>query len=168
MARIEMRYEDFAPYFKYEDGKLIRMVSSKMSYAGTAVGSKNKKGYLVFGHMSRYWNVHRVIYLLHYGHCPEFVDHINGVVDDNRIENLREADISTNHYNCKKYVTNKSGTKGVYWHSSNKKWAVQISIAGTKKRLGFYDDLELAELVATEARNKFHGKFANHGLGVQA
>jgi hypothetical protein len=28
---------------------------------------------------------------------------------------------------------------------------------------GLYNDLELAELVATEARNKYHKEFANHG-----
>jgi hypothetical protein len=27
-----------------------------------------------------------------------------------------------------------------------------------------FDDLELAQLVAHEARDKFHGAFANHGV----
>jgi hypothetical protein len=30
--------------------------------------------------------------------------------------------------------------------------------------VGYFDNLELAELVATEARNKFHGKYANHQI----
>lgn len=165
-TRLEMRYEDFAPFFEYKDGQLIRKVSSKRSRAGDVVGHADKKGYLNVGHLRKYWKVHRIVYLLKHGHCPQFIDHINGIKDDNRIENLREADISTNHYNCKKYTNNKSGTKGVYWHSSNGLWAVKISVKTKAKHIGCFDDLELAELVAMEARDKFHGKYANFGLGV--
>ena len=32
------------------------------------------------------------------------------------------------------------------------------------KYIGVYEDLELAELVAMEARNKYHGQFANHKM----
>ena len=31
------------------------------------------------------------------------------------------------------------------------------------RSLGSFDDLELAQLVAVEARNKFHGEYVNHG-----
>ena len=31
------------------------------------------------------------------------------------------------------------------------------------KFFGLFKDLELASLVADEARNKYHGEFANHG-----
>ena len=30
-----------------------------------------------------------------------------------------------------------------------------------------FDDLELAQLVAHEARDKFHGAFANHGVNIK-
>lgn len=166
MARLEMKIEDFEPYFEYKDGQLVRKASSKRSKSGDVVGCHDKKGYLTVGHLGTYWKAHRIVYLLAHGHCPEFVDHINGIKDDNRIENLREADINTNHYNCKKYTTNKSGTKGVYWHSSNNLWAVKISVKTKTIHIGCFDDLELAELVATEARDKFHGEYANFGLGA--
>ena len=32
-----------------------------------------------------------------------------------------------------------------------------------KKYFGSFTDLELADLVAQEARSKYHGNFANHG-----
>ena len=34
-----------------------------------------------------------------------------------------------------------------------------LDINGKDKVFGFYDDVELAGLVAEEARSKFHGKF---------
>jgi hypothetical protein len=40
---------------------------------------------------------------------------------------------------------------------------VHIRINRKKKNLGYYADIELAELIAIEAREKYHGTFANHG-----
>ena len=40
---------------------------------------------------------HRLIWFMHYGTWPKGqIDHINGIKDDNRIENLREATASEN------------------------------------------------------------------------
>lgn len=162
-----MDFEDFNAHFQYKDGLLIRKtvgVSKKAhEKIGEVVGSPDAKGYLNVGHRGKYYKVHRIIYLLQHGSCPKYVDHINGVKTDNRIENLRAADISTNHYNCKLYSSNTSGTKGVYWHKSNQKWAVQISVRGTVCRLGFYTDINEARRVVLEARAKYHGEFANTG-----
>jgi len=36
-------------------------------------------------------------------------------------------------------------------------------VNGQRKYFGYFDDIELANLVAQEARNKFHKEFANHG-----
>ena len=50
----------------------------------------------------------------------------------------------------------------LYWRKTGKKWAVQLSINGRQTNLGRFDDLEFADLVATEARDKYHGAFARH------
>jgi hypothetical protein len=42
-------------------------------------------------------------------------------------------------------------------------YQVKINVNKNTKSLGTFKDLELAELVAMEARNKYHGNFANHG-----
>ena len=58
--------------------------------------------------------------------------------------------------------TNTSGIKSVSWDKNRNKWHVQVI---SEKKVVFqkrFDDIELAEFVAIEARNKYHGKFARH------
>ena len=108
------------------------------------------------------YSVHRLVWLMHHGVLPEFLDHINGNKLDNRIENLRPATKSQNNQNKRLYSNNTSGVKGVCWHKRIKKWQVNVRVNGKQKSFGFFDDIELAELVASEARNKLHGQFARH------
>jgi hypothetical protein len=166
--RLEMRYEDFAPFFEYKDGQLIRKISSKRSHAGDVVGVKMTKGYLTVGHMGKYWMAHRIVYLLKQGTCPDFIDHINGIKDDNRIENLREADISTNHYNCKTPVHNTSGAKGVHKLKRQTGYQARINFGGKRKYLGTFPTFELADEFVSLARELLHGDFANHGNKEQS
>ena len=65
-----------------------------------------------------------------------------------------------NAYNTKIRTNNTSGVKGVSWHKKDKKWRVRVCVDGVNNFIGNFDDLELAELVAIEARDKYHGKFA--------
>jgi len=106
----------------------------------------------------------RVIFLWHHGYVPEIVDHADCNPKNNDISNLRAATKADNQRNAGMYAHNKSGIKGVCWHTAAKKWMAQIKVNGIKKYLGIYADIELAELVAQEARRKYHGKFSNHGL----
>jgi hypothetical protein len=110
------------------------------------------------------YKAHRLAWLYVYGEMPKkLIDHIDGNRSNNKISNLREATYQENSENYKTPKTNKSGVKNVSWYKSLNKWVVSISIRKTKKTVGYYDDLELAELVAIEARNKYRGEFANHG-----
>lgn len=161
-TRLEMNYKDFAPFFEYKDGQLIRKVSSKRSKAGV-VGSKTTKGYLIVGHNGKYYFVHRIIYLLNHGNCPQFIDHINGIKTDNRIENLRQADIFTNHYNAKISLNNTSGAKGVHKLKRQKGYQARINVNGKRKHLGTFSTFELADEFVSLAREMLHGEFANHG-----
>ena len=43
-------------------------------------------------------------------------------------------------------------------------WRVRLQINKKPKIFGNFKDLEFAELVAMESRDKYHGKFANHGI----
>ena len=152
--------------FEYRDGKLFwkvdrRAVKCKGKEAGTIHnGYRNLHSNSIGGHMS----AHRAIWVMHHGDLPEVIDHINGDKLDNRIENLRAATRSQNVHNIAMLPSNQSGVKNVSWRNDTKKWRVTLAVDGKKMSFGHYDDLELAELVAHEARCKYHGEFANHGV----
>jgi hypothetical protein len=149
------------------DGILYWRVSKPHSKykAGDVAGRKVKGGYMqVCVNRIRILN-HQVVFKMFHGYVPKMIDHIDGNVKNNRIENLRPATPSQNLYNSRLSTRNKSGVKGVCWSTSNKKWQVQVSISGKQTTLGFFEDLEFADLVAREARDKYHGAFANHGAG---
>jgi hypothetical protein len=113
---------------------------------------------------SKKYKVHRLAWLYVNGEIPKnLIDHIDGNRLNNKISNLREATYQQNGENYKKPKTNTSGVKNASWHKSSNKWVVSISIKNIKKTIGYFDNLEFAELVAIEARNKYRLEFANHG-----
>lgn len=148
--------------FTYKNGELIWNFPRKRINVGNIAGTILQNGYrsvVIDG--KRYLN-HRLIYTMFFGFCPKEIDHINGIKHDNRIENLRESNRSTNMQNTKLLKNNTSGCKNVYWHELTKKWKVQFSVNKKRMFFGSFDDIELADLVATEARDKYHKEFARH------
>jgi hypothetical protein len=97
-----------------------------------------------------------------HGVLPTFIDHINNNRLDNRIENLRIATDSQNNCNKGIQANNTSGSKNVKWHERIKKYEVSVQVNKQRKYIGVFEDLELADLVATMAREKYHGSFAKH------
>ena len=163
MMNIAQRFNEA---FEYKDGDLYWKIMTNPSkkLIGKKAGCKSSGAYGVVNLDSKAYSIHKVIFCMHHGWMPPIVDHINLVCDDHRIENLRAATHVTNNYNKIVQKNNKVGIKNVCWSKQNKKWFVQLT--QNKKRIfkAYFDDLELAELVATEARNKYHGEFANHGI----
>jgi hypothetical protein len=84
-----------------------------------------KKNYRFFGHHFAWYYT--------YGCMPDkYIDHINGVRDDNRISNLRDVSLQHNNWNQIK-------AKGYYWNKRNQKWQAQIRIDGKHIHLGLFD-----------------------------
>ena len=98
--------------------------------------------------------------MLHHGYIPAEVDHIDTDRHNNRIENLRAATPAQNQRNKPIQRNNTSGHKNI--RHKNGKWVVELKINGKAKYFGRFEDLELAALVASEARDKYHGEFARH------
>ena len=149
--------------FSYENGKLFyKNKTHKFSkiQIGDEVGSLYSNGYLNVKINQKPYAVHRLIFIMFNGFLPKLIDHIDGNKLNNKIENLRSCDHITNGYNRKVGTNNTSGHKNVVWSKQSKKWRVTLHANKKFKDFGFFDDLELAALVAEEARNKYHNKFA--------
>jgi len=88
------------------------------------------------------------------------VDHINGDGLDNRRANLRPATTSQNLANRRIQCNNRSGFKGVGWHTSTGKWRSRIVVDGKRFNLGAFTTPEAAALAYDAAARELHGEFA--------
>ena len=145
--------------FLYLNGDLVRKVSPRQRYSKPELSE-----YLCTTVFGKTYKTHRLIFLYHHGYMPKQVDHIDGNKYNNMIENLRECLPCHNSQNIGVKKNNTSGIKGVIWESERNKWRVRINAQGKNVYSGRFEDIELAELVAIEARNKYHKEFANHGV----
>ncbi|WIL02001.1 putative class I holin [Salmonella phage S4lw] len=133
--------------------------------AGSEAGANHCAGYRSIAFGGKRYLAHRLAWLYMTGEWPNsLIDHINGDGRDNRFCNLREADKSENGCNKGPRKDSKSGIKNVMWQKQQGGWYVQLKIHKIKYFYGYFADLELAALVAEEAREKIHGVFANHKL----
>jgi hypothetical protein len=159
-----MDAENLNTLFMYSNGKLLvnqPNLRSRLSH-GERAGGVSKNGYRTVRIHGKAYLEHRIIYTMIHGSCPEYLDHINGNRQDNRIENLRPCNLMENQRNKKLSKANKSGHKNVSWKQSTNRWRVHIRTSGERIEIGQFEDLELAALVAEMAREKYHGTFCRH------
>ena len=149
--------------FTYCDGKLFwKVAKAKRLKLNQEAGCHKEKGYFHIGIDGTNYLLHRLIFCMHYGYMPEFVDHIDGNPSNNKIENLRAATRSQNNCNSKIQKNNTSGIRGVSWHKTKNKWQVRCQANKKNINLGYFEDFELAEFVAQEARNLYHGEYVRN------
>jgi hypothetical protein len=147
--------------FEYRDGALFyRQRPSQNTFAGDRAGYVDNNGYRKLSVKNKRYQEHRIIFLMHHGYLPETIDHTDGNPANNCIENLREATQQQNCYNSTTHGRNTSGHRGVSWSKVWGKWQAYVNANKKRKFLGYFEDLELAALVASEARDLYHGKFA--------
>ena len=129
-----------------------------------AFTSVDGDGYKKSRIFSRDFRAHRVAWVIYYGEWPHEIDHINGVRDDNRLENLRSVSHAENCKNQKLPSDNTSGVIGVCWYKPTRKWIAQIRANGRQVNLGYFvkKDDAIAARKAAEVKYNFH---SNHGRG---
>jgi hypothetical protein len=143
--------------FIYEDdGRLRRIKGGKKQYPGCANG-KYKHVQIVVDR--KHYYAHRLVWLWFNGYMPSMIDHINGIANDNRIENLRECTKSQNSINSKLHSSNTSGYRGVsyFGRGRNKPWIAAITYNGKDLKLGYYFTAqEAAEAYQQKAKDLFN------------
>ena len=162
----EINKEYLISILEYVDGCLFWKNDQGNVKAGSRAGGVglDSHGYRRVGIKSKIYLEHRLIYVMHHGEYPKEIDHIDGNKTNNKIENLRSVTRSQNRKNTGLRADNTSGVKNVSWYAPTNRWRVRVATNNLCKTIGYFKDLELAELVALEARDKFHESFANHGV----
>jgi hypothetical protein len=102
---------------------------------------------------------HQVAWLLFYGAWPDGeIDHRDGDGLNNRISNLRCGTRTQNQRNQRLHVKNKTGVRGVSFHSPTKKWQALICVDGTRLFLGRFGTVDGAAAARKEAELKYWGE----------
>ena len=150
--------------FEYRDGRLYCKAKtnpkSNKVKIGDEIGSLSASEYLRTKINYEEHYIHKIIFLMHHGYTPQIVDHIDGDRTNNKIQNLRAVNLSQNQHNRTKSANNTSGFKNVSWCKRTKKWQVTLAMSNKAMAFGRFNDIELADLVAQEARDKYHQQFA--------
>jgi hypothetical protein len=126
---------------------------------GKNAGSLHKStGYIYIKLPQGKFLAHRLAWLFVYGEFPEFqTDHINGIRNDNRINNLREANHSQNAQNAKSSrLNNKSGFLGVSWLERDKCFRAAITIDKKPFVIGYFSSAERAHDAYLKAKRELH------------
>ena len=133
------------------------------TYPGKQAGCKDHKDYWIVclkeNEVKANYRVHRIIMAIALGKEPEGqVDHIDGDVTNNRLDNLRLCPRGNldNAQNLGLNSKNTSGHTGVMKASKNDKWQAQIKVDGKMIWLGYHDTKEAAIAAYVEAKAKYH------------
>lgn len=150
--------------FEYKNGGLYwRSDGSGGRKSGNRAGCIAGYGYRQICLKGKRTKEHRFVWLMHYGEWPKRnIDHINGITDDNRIENLRLADHDENAKNSKRSNCNSSGYTGVCWHGRQKKWTARICVNYKEIHIGTFETKQSA-IDARKAAEIEYGFHKNHG-----
>ena len=98
---------------------------------------------------------HRIAWAMHHGEWPKNdIDHINGIKDDNRIENLRDVSRSLNARNRGVRVDNNSGVSGVSYSKERDRWVAYINVGSKQVTLGCFKTKEDAIKARVEAETQ--------------
>ena len=143
---------------EYRDGELLWKVGGNGRRIGMVAGAINRDGYRRIKINYKLYAVHRLVWVMHGNDPVPFVDHINGDVLDNRIENLRAATHSQNCMNRRVRFDSKSGVKGVTLKKG--KWHACVTLDYKVYSGGYFDSKADAIAAVDKLRKELHGEFA--------
>ena len=136
------------------------LISVSRNVKAGDVAGWNGAGYIRISIKGKPYLAHRLAWLYFYGNIPEsFIDHINMIPSDNRIQNLRLATNAQNMLNVSRVKKNKLGVRGVYYANHVKKYGAIAVFKGKHHFLGYYEKIESASAAYKDFAKAHHGEF---------
>jgi hypothetical protein len=136
--------------FNYHNGDLI---STKTNKKVGWINGSNRISVCIKG---KYFYLHRLIWLYHYGNLPGIIDHIDRDTLNNKIENLRVANPSES--SCNRVETNYSGFRGV--DKFNNRYRAKIRFKNKHYHIGYFNTPEEASEAYKLKALELHKEFA--------
>ena len=105
-------------------------------------GSRNRRGYLVFGFQTKIIYVHRFIYETYYNirlTRNQLINHIDFNKQNNVISNLEVVTTQQNKQWVGRNRNNLCGVKGIHWYKRYKKWCAKIRLNNNLKHIGYFE-----------------------------
>jgi hypothetical protein len=137
--------------------KVERRKQGGMIKVGDPAGTLNSDGYVVITVDGKQYKGHRLAFFLHKKIWPKgLIDHKNGVKNDNRWNNLREATNSVNSQNRNAPPKNSTtGLVGVRKFRDKFQASIKVPNEG-RKHLGTFEKAEEASSAYQQAKLKYH------------
>ena len=160
-------YKELTDILNYDPDSGIftwRYTRSSRAVKNSVAGTLTPDGYISININRHIYRAHRLAWLYCFQEWPlHFIDHINGIRNDNRLDNLREATKLENSYNTKAHKDSSTGVKGVFFNKANNNYRAQIRYKGQKLSLGSFKTVEEASEAYNTKAMEIHGEFYNKG-----
>lgn len=146
------------------------LIESRITQAGTVVPSflvddefakhvqafswrSHYKGYLIAKCKGSRIYLHRFVWSLKHGECPQMLDHVNGDKTDNRLCNLRPATASMNNRNRRVHRTHlPQGVSLASRCPRNKPFRASTQVNGKFMHIGYFGSADEASVAYEQVR----------------
>lgn len=147
-------------HWRWRQGRERTTLTWNSRFAFKKCSSINSDGYLMIMINGKAYPAHRLAWLIVYGTMPDgFIDHINRVRTDNRISNLRLVSRSQNNMNTITSKRNRSGCRGVCFHSRDRLWHARVFVNRKTAAFKTFKRKEDAIKFVTSEREKIFGSY---------
>jgi hypothetical protein len=160
---VPVQHEELIKLLRYDPdtGLFYWLVTGARNIAGQQAGHTNTDdNYVRIGLGGYVYRAHQLAWFYMTGEWVDGIDHEDGVTNNNRWLNLREANQFQNSGNAKLSKANKSGYKGVIAKEG------RHTAACCRKYLGSFSTAEEAALAYDEEARKIFGEFARTNFGM--
>lgn len=157
-----LKLDELKEILRYENGELywLKKMAQRVQIGQRAGTFDFESGYWKVNIKGKRYYIHKLVFFLHHGHMPKFVDHIDTDSSNNLESNLREATKNQNCHNRKSNINSSSIYKGVSKHHNGRAWVSAIRHYNNHVYLGYFKKEQDAALAYNKAAVMYHKEFA--------